>query len=125
MLKEIILYGGSIIIVLWGLAHILIPTKEIINGFGPLSIDNRRILTMEWIMEGLTLSFIGLLVIFLTAVEGIEKRASHLVYRASALMLLVMAAVSLFTGARTSIIPMKLCPPIFAAVAVLYWACSI
>jgi len=119
------LYGGSALIILWGVAHITIPTKNIINSFGPISIDNKRILAMEWIMEGLTLSFIGLLVILITAFEGIENASSILIYRISGVMLVVMAGVSLFTGARTSIIPMKLCTSIFISVAVLYWLGSI
>ena len=75
-------------------------------------------------MEGLTLAFIGLLVMLITAVEGTANPVSALVYRASGVMLIAMAIVSLFTGARTSIIPMKLCPPIFTTVAVLYWIAS-
>ena len=124
-MKEIMLYVGSAMITLWGITHIAIPTKDIINGFGPISIDNKRILAMEWIMEGLALSFIGLLVILITASAGIENSASTIVYRASSVMLVIMAGVSSFTGARTSIIPMKLCPPIFVMVAVLYWIGSI
>lgn len=124
-MKEIMLYGGSVIITFWGIAHIAIPTKGIVNGFGPISTDNKRILLMEWIMEGLALSFIGLLVILITALEGTSNSASILVYRASGVMLVIMAGVSLFTGARTSIIPMKLCPPIFVMVAILYWLGSI
>lgn len=124
-MKEIMLYAGSLVITLWGIAHIVIPTRGIINGFGAISTDNKRILTMEWVMEGLTLFFIGLLVIFLTAFEGLENSASMIVYRSSALMLITMAGVSLFTGARTSIIPMKLCPSIFISVAVMYWLGSL
>ena len=125
MIKEILLYTGSSIIVAWGVAHIAIPTKDIINSFGPISSDNKRILLMEWIMEGLALSFIGLLVISITAFGGIENSTSIIVLRGSAIMLLTMAVVSLFTGARTRIIPMKLCPPIFTAVALIYWFGSI
>jgi hypothetical protein len=121
VLKEIMLYCGSAIIILWGLAHIAVPTKDIIKGFGPISVDNRRVLAMEWIMEGLALIFIGSLVIFITALQGIENPASTIVYRACSIMLIVMAGVSSFTGARTSIVPMKLCPPIFGLVALLYW----
>ena len=124
-MNEIMLYGGSVIIIFWGVAHIVIPTKGIIEGFGPISIDNKRILAMEWIMEGLALCFIGILVILVTVLQGIENTASIIVYRASSVMLVIMAGVSLFTGAKTVIIPMKLCPPIFSTVAVLYWLASI
>jgi len=124
-MKEILLYTGSAIIIFWGVAHIAIPTKGIIDGFGPISLDNKRILAMEWIMEGLTLSFIGLLVILMIAIEGLQNSASILVLRVSGIMLIVMAGVSLFTGARTSIIPMKLCPPIFSTVAAFYWVTTL
>ena len=124
-MKEIFLYAGSLVIALWGTAHIVIPTREVINSFGPISIENKRILAMEWIMEGLTLIFIGLLVTVVTVLEGIANPVSILVYRGSAAMLVTMACVSLFTGARTKIIPMKLCPPIFTAVAVLYFFGSV
>ncbi len=71
-------------------------------------------------MEGLALVFIGMLVVLITALEGIENHASALVYRVSGVMLIVMAGMSAFTGARTSIIPMKLCPPIFLTVSAMY-----
>ncbi len=124
-MQAVMLYVGSIVVVLWGIAHIVIPTKGIVRSFGPISIDNKRILTMEWIMEGLVLVFIGSLVILVTLLAGVENTASELVYRASGVMLGIMAGVSLFTGARTSIIPMKLCPPNFISVAIAYWLASI
>jgi hypothetical protein len=43
------------------------------------------------------------------------------VYRISALMLLAMVVLSLFTGARTSIIPIKICPIVKTIVAVLFF----
>ena len=119
------LHAASVIIILWGVAHIAIPTRDIIRGFGPISEDNRRILAMEWIMEGLTLVFIGLLVMLMTLFAGTDNPASLIVYRASAAMLVVMAAVSTFTGARTAIIPMKLCPAIFTGVAIIYGFASL
>jgi len=39
-MNETLLYIGSIVIILWGIAHI-IPTKAIVNGFGEISGDNR------------------------------------------------------------------------------------
>lgn len=40
MLNDILLYIGSIVIILWGIAHI-IPTKSVVNGFGAVSEDNK------------------------------------------------------------------------------------
>jgi hypothetical protein len=119
MINAILLYVGAGIITVWGIAHI-IPTKAVINGFGEISQDNRRIITMEWIAEGLTLCFIGLLVLFVTICGEAQSRTSIMVYMASAAMLVIMAALTSVTGARTSIVPIKICPFVKIAVAVLF-----
>ena len=49
MINDILLYVGSVIIFLWGLGH-LIPTKSIVSGFGKISGDNKKIITMEILM---------------------------------------------------------------------------
>jgi hypothetical protein len=48
MISDILLYIGSAIITLWGVAH-TIPTKSVVSGFGSISQDNKQIITMEWI----------------------------------------------------------------------------
>jgi hypothetical protein len=110
-MKVILLYAGAIMIFAWGIGH-LIPTTSIVNGFGSLSEDNRRTITMEWIAEGLTLCFIGLLVIAALLTFGPASQTVTFVGRACALMLLVLAVLSTLTGARTSVLPMRLCPVI-------------
>lgn len=119
MIGEVLLYTGAVVITIWGISHI-IPTRNVVRGFGELSEDNRRIITMEWISEGLALCFLGMLVLLLLIVAGAQDPVSILVFRASALMLIIMAVLSLFTGARTSILPIKICPIVKTAVAVLY-----
>jgi len=123
-MQELLLYIGSGIIFLWGIGHLL-PTRDIVSGFGDLTPDNRRVLTMEWVAEGLTLCFIGVLVAITTLLAGPELIATRLVIRASATMLLVLAALSAFTGARTAVLPMKLCPWIKSAVALMYLAATL
>ena len=120
MISIIMLYVGSVVITLWGVAHI-VPTKSVVRGFGPISQDNRRIITMEWIAEGLTLCFIGLLVLFINIWGGSQSQASVIVYRASAVMLVIMAGLTASTGARTSIVPIKICPFVKTAVAILFF----
>ena len=120
MIGDILLYIGSAVITLWGIAHI-VPTKSVVSGFGPISQDNKRIITMEWIAEGLTLCFIGLLVLFATVFAGSQNRVSNIVYWASAAMLVVMAILTSVTGARTSIVPIKICPAVKIAVAILFF----
>lgn len=119
MTTYVLLYIGSIAITLWGLAHI-VPTKSIVAGFGDLSVDNHRIITMEWVAEGLTLVFIGLLVLATTLVIGPNSPTAELVFYAAAGMLIVMAIWSAFTGARTSILPMKACPFVKSIVAIIF-----
>ena len=121
---DLFLYIGSVIILLWGIAHI-IATKPIVNGFDSISEDNRRIITMEWMAEGLTLCFLGLLVLSVTVLGSSHNTVSIIVYRASAMMLLALAGLSLMTGARTSIVPIKICPLVKTATAVLFWLGSI
>jgi len=120
MINDILLYVGAAVITLWGIAHI-VPTKSVVNGFGKMSQDNRRIITMEWIAEGLTLCFIGLLVLFVTIWGEAQNQTSAIVYLTSAVMLVVMAVLTSLTGARTSIVPIKICPFVKIAVAILFF----
>jgi len=117
--SDIMLYIGAIIVTIWGIAHIVM-TGPVIKGFEPISQDNKRVITMEWVAEGITLCFIGLLVLLITILDGSQNYVSTLVYRASAVVLIIMAVLSSFTGARTPHIPYKLCPPIFVTVAILF-----
>ncbi|KPL13214.1 hypothetical protein AMJ74_05630 [candidate division WOR_3 bacterium SM1_77] len=109
MVNVVLLYLGSVIIIIWGIAH-LVPTGSIVKGFGEISRDNRLIITMDWIAEGLTLCFIGLLVLFVTVFAGSASPGAKIVYRLSFAMLVVLSVLSFFTGARTSVLPMKICP---------------
>jgi hypothetical protein len=120
MIGDILLYIGSAVITLWGIAHI-VPTKSVVSGFGPISQDNKRIITMEWIAEGLTLCFIGLLVLLVTIWGEGRNQTSAIVYMTSAVMLVIMAALTSVTGARTSIVPIKICPFVKVAAAILFF----
>ncbi len=124
MASDVLAYLGAAVITVWGIAHIA-PTKGVVAGFGAISQDNRRIILMEWAAEGLTLAFIGLLVLLITAIHGSDDPVSLSVYRISGAMLLVMAVWTLLTGARTSIVPIKICPAVKTAVAVLFLVSSV
>jgi len=119
VMEVILFYTGSAVIFFWGVGHI-IPTPGIIRGFGPLSEDNRHIITMEWLAEGMTLCFIGALVFASVVTTGPDSQTTLFVGRACAGMLLALAVLSAFTGARTSILPIRLCPVIKSLVAVLF-----
>jgi len=124
MASDVLVYLGAAIITAWGIAHIA-PTRGVVAGFGAISQDNGRIVLMEWAAEGMTLAFIGLLVLIITALHGSEDPVSLSVYRISAAMLLVMAVWTLLTGARTSILPIKICPAVKTAVAALLLVASV
>jgi hypothetical protein len=119
MINDILLQVGSIIIIVWGIAHIA-PNKSVVNGFGDISEDNKRIIKMEWIAEGLTLVFIGALVLGITLMAGYQNPVARNVFRASALMLIIMAILTASTGARTPIVPIKICPAVKIAAAILF-----
>lgn len=119
MKSRMSLYVGSIVIFLWGVSHI-IPTPGVVDGFGSITRDNQLIITMEWVAEGLTLCFIGALVLYVTLRADPTDPVSVIVYRAAAIMLLVMAVWTGLTGARTAIIPIKICPFVKTFVAILF-----
>ena len=119
-----LLYIGPIVIILWGVSHIF-PTKSVVEDFGSISEQNQLLITMEWVAEGLTLIFVGALVLYVTLKAGADNPVSVIVYRASALMLLVMAVWTGLTGARTSIIPIKICPFVKTLVAILFFSGSL
>ncbi len=116
MINDVLLYAGAAAIFLWGAAHVA-ATRGVVAGFGELSPDNRKIITMEWIAEGLALCFVGALVFVARVFLG---GAGGVVYLASAAFLLVLAVLSSFTGARTSVLPMKLCPFVKTAAAAAF-----
>jgi hypothetical protein len=118
MINTILLLTGSFLIVIWGIAH-LFPTKSVVKGFGDISEDNRNIIRMEWINEGLTLIFTGTLVALVTVFGDNESITGLIVYLASSCLLFSMAVLSLFTGFKVHFLPYKLCPVIFSVSGVL------
>jgi hypothetical protein len=113
----ILLYLGSGLTILWGVTH-LIPTRNVVNDFGEISEDNRHIITMEWIVEGVSLIFIGVLVMVVTIINP-NSQVSNAVYVTSGIGLIVLALVALFTGFKVNFFPFKLCPFILTLSAVL------
>jgi hypothetical protein len=73
---------------------------------------------MEWIVEGITLIFIGSINTMVTAIDHASS-ISLVIYLSSAVVLIVLAIVSFLTGFKISFLPFKLCPVIFITSAVL------
>ena len=118
MIRKILIYTGSGMLIAWGISH-LIPTAGVVAGFGAISIDNARVITMEWINEGFTLIFLGLLSITAALMEKKGPDIAKTVYIMVFFMLAAMSVLSVFTGYRINFLPYKLCPYIFTAAGLL------
>jgi hypothetical protein len=116
-MSQTVLYVAAGITSLWGIAH-LAATRGAVADFGDISADNRRIITMEWIVEGVALIAIGSFVAVAAAIDVGSPVASG-VFAVAIGTLVVLALVSLFTGFRVSFLPYRLCPFIFGVSAVL------
>jgi hypothetical protein len=114
---DALLYVASGLTGIWGVAH-LFATRGVVTGFGELSADNRRIITMEWIVEGVALISLAALVVAVTEVDAVASAASA-AYAVAIGTLVVLAGVSLLTGFRVAFLPFRLCPFIFGLSAAL------
>ena len=120
-MSVLLAYTAAALTGLWGIAH-LIPTHNVVVGFGKLSKDNQLVLTQEWIAEGITLIFLGILMGLVTELGSVTNPVVAAVYGLAAAMLLVMAALTALTGARGSVVFFKICPLVKTAAAVLLLA---
>jgi len=115
--SQVLLYTASAMTGLWGVAHLL-ATKGVVAGFGDLTMDNRRIITMEWIVEGIALISTAAFVAAATAVQP-EAPIASAVYAVAVGTLAALSVVSLLTGFKVAFLPFRLCPFIFGFSAVL------
>ncbi|RJR28828.1 MAG: hypothetical protein C4576_35870 [Desulfobacteraceae bacterium] len=116
-MNQALLYIASAFLGFWGISHLL-ATKGAVASFGELSADNHRIITMEWISEGLALLSTAVFVAAVTAVDP-KAAVSSIVYAVAIGTLIVFALVSIFTGFRVAFLPFRLCPFIFGISAAL------
>lgn len=116
-MNQLLLFIGSGLLIVWGIAH-LFPTKLVVKEFGAISEDNRRIITMEWILEGVTLIFTGVLSTIVTYIDP-TNQISVIIYISVVFLLIIMTIVSLLTGFKVNFLPYKLCPLIFMLSATL------
>jgi hypothetical protein len=112
-----LLYLAALLTAAWGVSH-LFPTKNVVKGFGDISLDNQRVITMEWINEGATLIFIGVLTAAVTLVDP-TSQVARTVYWLAIGMLVVLSIISVFTGFKVNFLPYRLCPIIFTGSAIL------
>ena len=73
---------------------------------------------MEWVVEGVSLIFIGLLVVAVTFIDR-SSSVAKVIYWLCFAELNVLSIVSLLTGFKVGFLPFKLCPVIFTGSSVL------
>ena len=123
-MTDALAYAAAGIVFLWGVSHI-VPTRQVVAGFGDIGEDNRRIITMEWVAEGLAFVFVAALVVAVTWSGDTPEAAEDLVYRVCTGFLLAVGAWTALTGARTGVIWFKMCPVVMTVTSGLLIAASV
>jgi hypothetical protein len=117
-MSETLAWVTAVISAAWGIGHI-VPTRAVVAGFGDITQANRRIITMEWVAEGVTLVFLGVLVAVVTLAGDSEGTVVEAVYVATAGMLFAIGGWTAMTAGRGGLIFFKLCPVVTGTAAVL------
>ena len=109
---------AAVVVFLWGVSHI-VPTKQVVAGFGDISSDNRYVITMEWVAEGLSFMFVAVLIAAVTWSSMTPEAAEDLVYRVSSGFLIAIGVWTAMTGARTGVIWFRMCPVVMTITSAL------
>ena len=117
MINQIFAYLGAAFVLFFGIAH-LIPTKRVVVNFGDISKENRHVIMMAWIAEGMALIFIAVLVATATFVDA-GSAVTRAVYWLAFIGLNVLSVLSLFTKFRVNFLPFKFYPALFTGASIL------
>jgi hypothetical protein len=120
---QVLAYTAAALIAVWGIA-LAVPTKKVVAGFAPITADNRRVLTQEWLAESLTMWGMATLVVAATATAA-DIHVTAIVDRVVTGLLVALAVLTAFTGARTPIVWFKVCPALLITSAALLLVASI
>jgi hypothetical protein len=114
-MASVLAYTAAVLTGLWGVAHV-VPTRQVLAGFGPITVDNRRVLLQEWLAEAFTMWGVALVVITSTALAA-DSSVTAWIYRVASGLLLALAALTSLTGARTPVVWFKICPVLLILVS--------
>ncbi len=120
----VLAYLAAGVVAGWGVAH-AIPTRQVVAGFEPITTDNRRVITQEWLAEAFTMWGVAASVVVTTAVAGSDADATVWLYRVAAGLLVALAALTALTGARTPVVWFKICPILLSSSAALLVVASL
>lgn len=123
-MTDTLAYVAAGIVFLWGVSHI-VPTTQVVAGFGEIGRENRLVITMEWVAEGLAFIFVAVLVVAVTSAGEVTEPARDLVYRIGSGFLLTVGAWTAMTGARTGVIWFKMCPVVMTVTSGLLITASV
>ena len=112
-MSDVLAWAAAAIVFMWGVSHI-IPTREVVAGFGDITEDNRYIITMEWVAEGLSFVFVAVLIGAVALSDMAPESAEELVYRVCSGFLITIGIWTAVTGARTGVIWFKMCPVVMS-----------
>jgi hypothetical protein len=115
-------YLAAAFIALWGVVHV-IPTRRVVASFGAISASSGRIITQEWLAEGITMWGIAAFVIASTAATGAGD-VRDWVYRVAAGLLVAVGVLTGLTGVRTGVVWFKICLLVMAVGAALLLTAS-
>lgn len=119
-MAAVLAYLAATIIAVWGIAHV-IPTRQVVSGFGAIGPDNRRILVQEWWAEALAMWALAGVIVAVTA-TGIGTASSSWAERVVVVALLGLAVLTAMTGARTAVVWFRVCPAVLVTSAGLLLA---
>jgi hypothetical protein len=124
-MAAILAYLAGAVVAVWGVAHV-VPTRQVLGGFEPVTTDNRRIIAQEWLAEAFTMWGVAAVVIVATAAaRGPDSGLLAWIYRLTAGLLVALAALTALTGARTPVVWFKICPVLLAGSAALLLVASV
>ena len=122
-MSAVLAYVAAVVVAAWGVAHV-VPTRQVVAGFGPVSADNRRIIVQEWLAEAFTMWGVAAMVIAATAAGGADDRRAGLGVPVAAALLVALGVLTVLTGARTPVVSSSRCPVVMAGAAVLLLAAA-
>jgi hypothetical protein len=123
-MAPILAYAAGAVVAVWGVMH-AVPTRRVLAGFAPITVDNRRIVLQEWLAEAFTMWGVAAVVFAATAAGGPDADVRAWVYRIAAGLLVALGGLTALTGARTGVIWFKVCPVLLVGSAVLLLAASL
>jgi len=117
-MSEILAYIAATLIALWSVAH-SVPTRQVVDGFMPVTQENRYVILQEWLAEAFTMWGLAGILVAATVTGSSDSDVRAAVYFAVAALLTALAVLTATTGARTSVIWFKIRPVLLSSSAII------